>query len=203
MNRSRIAVFAGAFALAAALSSSIAQADTLTGTTVSGSMAASGHYGIQTQFTSPAVVGPGTEFSGVLTDNNLGQTYDITADFYDGGLTVEVASPDPGANVRNGAGTTQWSLTFSDPAFETAFTLADFTCAPSTACASYSPVANVLSGDTLSGTTLTLDFSGAFAGSIYTFTDVPAAAATPEPSAIALLGTGLLGLGALVRRRVA
>lgn len=206
----RIAVFVGAFALAAALSSSIAKADTLTGTTVSGSMTANTPFQVTTQFASSVMVGSGADFSGDISFNNgiptdyVSDLFTITADFYDGGLTVEENGPYATATGFAEAGSTMFSLTFSDSAFVTPFTLADVTCAPGTFCASAEEAGDsFLTGDTLSGDTLTLDFRLASQGQIYTFTDGPAAAATPEPSAIALLGTGLLGLGGVVRRRMA
>lgn len=174
-----------AFALVLpALFAFTAKADTLTGTTVTGSMAADKFDVVSTQFTSPAVVGSGVEFSGVFTDQSFGSnSYNVTADFTDGGLTVTIDGPhDIGAPYPLIA------LTFTDPAFVTPFTLAS----------SQNASPNSLS---LVGSTLTLDFDGVNANQVYTYSDVPASAATPEPSAIALLGTGLLGMGGLIRRR--
>ncbi len=48
------------------------------------------------------------------------------------------------------------------------------------------------------------DMSGDYVGSVFngTLTAMPPAAATPEPSSLVLLGTGLLGVFTTVRRRI-
>jgi hypothetical protein len=199
----RLRIFVGVLAIAGALSSSTAKADNLNGTTVTGSITTFDTILVTTQFTSPAVVGPGVEFNGVVHVPSPNNTYDISADFYNGGLTVSMTRGN-GSSVR---GPELMSLTFSDLDFVTPFTLQSATCAAGTnECSDWTSGGNnpdFLSNNTLSGSTLTLGFTGLFSGTTYTFTDAPATAATPEPSAFVLLGTGLLGVAGVVRRRFA
>lgn len=187
-------------ATTAVLMPKAAKAD-LIGSNVTGAITTHGVVNLTTQFSSPAIVGSGVEFTGAVTDVRS-FTYDITADFSATGLTVGITSPtDDGANI--GSGFSIYTLTFTDAAFGASMPETSLTCNSDihSACNIFGgppSFSNSLIGDTMIGSTLTLNFEAIASGEIFTF-QTPAAA--PEPGSFALLGTGMLaGIGALRRR---
>ena len=178
-----------------------AMADTLTGATVAGTLNGIGDISVTTPFTSPTVVGPGVEFTGVLHDSGFNQTFDVAVDLGADGFTVAITSPRTGANLLDGD---LFGITLSGlPSFVEGFTLTNYTCdSVDFACASPPYAVSGLASNTFSSSAVTLDFSTLANGQTYTFTDVRAPAATPEPSTLALLGTGVLGAAGVIRRRL-
>lgn len=175
------------------------KADTITGTTVIGSMTSlNPGLSVTTPFTSPAVIGPGVEFNGAITVPSFSLNFGVTADFTNSGLILSITSANSGSGVRTSSGAPFLALTFSDSAFVTPFTLTSITCATGTnACSTFPLLDNGLVSNTLVASTLTLDLKNLLAGQIYTFSDV---APVPEPTSLTLLGTGLLGVLGAVRK---
>lgn len=180
-----------------------AMADSLIGATVDGTLTSlNSAVPVTTPFTSPAVItGSGDEFTGVLSIPSFSYTFDVAVDFSANGFTVAITSPDSTANARGGD---LFGITLSAlPSFVEAFTLTGYTCSSvDSVCADAPYDVSGLASNTFSSSAVTLDFSTLANGQTYTFTDVTPVAATPEPSSLALLGTGVLAAAGVIRRRV-
>jgi hypothetical protein len=178
-------------------------ADSLIGATVDGTLTSlNSAVPVTTPFTSPAVItGSGDEFTGVLSIPSFSYTFDVAVDFSANGFTVAITSPDSTANARDGD---LFGITLSAlPSFVEGFTLTGYTCNTSvdSDCVDSPYDVSGLASNTFSSSAVTLDFSTLANGQTYTFTDVTPPA-IPEPSSIALLGTGVLAAAGVIRRRV-
>ena len=183
--------------LAAASAATVsAHADSLLGTSVSGTLSPGRTYYNATNFSSPAIIGPGVELKGTL--NSPGYTYfNIDADFSDSALSISIVSP----NAYGGlAGGNILSLQFTDSAFRTPFSLQSYSCS-ARACAGNGPT--VTTSFDSANSTLKLLFSQISNGDTYVFTQDAAVAVTPEPNSLALAATGIAGMACMLRRRYA
>lgn len=170
-----------------------AKADTLTGDTVFGTLTILGGVDFISPFTSPAVVGPGVEFTGVLHSSGVLLTWDVGVDLSANGFTVAISYPfrDDGTIY----GGPIYEITLSGlPSFVQGFTLTSYTCDTSVNPGCVPGGGNGLMSNTFSNSAVTLDFNTLGVGQTYTFADVTAPVATPEPSTLALFGTGCLSM---------
>jgi hypothetical protein len=163
-----------------------------------------GDVSVTTPFTSPAVITSGDEFSGVLHSTDFSETFDVAVDFSANGFTVAITSPSGTANLIAVSGDLYGITLSSLPSFVEGFTLTGYACNAGVNDVCPNPPFDVsgLTSNTFSSSAVTLDFSTLANGQTYTFTDVTPPAATPEPSSLALLGTGVLAAAGVIRRRL-
>jgi hypothetical protein len=151
-----------------------------------------------TQFTSPQVVGAGTEFTGGFTDF-FNQVWTIDVDLADTSFTVAITGSVPGESNVGSDGLLGISLSGLTNA--AAVTLIGYTCEPSEsfACVTFDGGPN-LSSYATTETTINATFNTIRDGEVYTFAFVPVA--VPEPASWAMMigGFGLIG-GTLRGRR--
>jgi len=173
----------------------------LIGTSLCATITPGTGFTVPTQFTSPATVGPGVEFTGTLHSTNFNEDFNISADFTATDLTVIFTSPNPAANIQSITSNTLVALTFQGfpPTFG-GFANFTYACNPSlgTSCIFAS---NGYYQGSVSGGSITYDFKNLFSGDTYRFYNPPSTSPVPEPSTFAMLGTGLLGAAGAFRRR--
>jgi hypothetical protein len=159
---------------------------------------------IDQQFASPVVVGAGTEFSGSYTDVfGAGWTFNIDLGAHQ--FTVSFSSVNDWGNVfmndtansiiRFDLGDLNWGSVISNVA------ATGYACDAQFVSCNINPGYQGLGNVNLlsfSDNDIHLGFNGLYNGETYTFTVTSASVA--EPSALMLLGAGLLGFGAARRR---
>jgi len=180
----------------------LAAGATLIGDSVDGSMASPSGQNVTTQFASPAVVGVGTEFTGVITDA-FSQVWDIAVDIDASSFTVAFSE-----RTRGGDGAI---ASFPDPVLDITLSDLDWIGMPGTIIqvtnSAYSCVSAGFSCDFDAGPriaalgftadSIDVEFSHLRDGDSYTFDIV-----VPEPSTFAMVSFGLAGIAALRRRSV-
>jgi hypothetical protein len=166
----------------------------LLGDSVEGTLSTSGT--IVTQFTSPAVVGAGVEFTGAMRDSGkAGALWNVTVDISATGFTIGWTSLTPGASIISTGTLLGLSLTgldFTSAGFITGFTRTGYSCAPAgVVCNSGAPSDSGLS---FTDNSISVGFRALRNGETYTYA-IAAAEPTspvpvPEPTSLALLGAG-------------
>lgn len=177
---------------------------TLVGDAVSGSLTTLET--ITTPFASPAVVGAGPEFHGVVTDQ-AGQVWDIVVDISASSFTVAFTEAGivlgPGNGNLFGAGLLEISLSDLDwvgmPSFISGVVNSDYSCSsPGISCTAVDegPFVSALA---FTPDSVSMIFDAMRHGDSYTF-DV-AVQQVAEPAVVGLLSLALVGLALLVQRR--
>jgi PEP-CTERM motif len=194
---------ASLFLSASILLTTPAMADTLDGATIAGTLTSLNTISLPLTkpFTSPAVVDPGVEFNGEISAPFLVITWDVAVDISANGFILAIVGSDVGTvgfTATDPRAERIYEITLSGlPSFVEGFTLTSYSCVDR-ACRPDG--GNGLISNTFSGSTATLDFTTIGNGQTYTFADITAPVATPEPSTFALLGTGCLSMFGVFRR---
>ena len=167
---------------------------TLIGDTVAGSLSST--EAVTTQFASPATVGAGTEFSGVITDS-FGQVFDIEVDVSASSFTVAFTEAGvvlgPGNGNIFGTDLLQIGLAdldFGTPGIIIGLINSAYSCSsPGISC---TPVAEgpLISALAFTPDSVAVTIDAMRHGELYTFDIITAQA--PEPASWSLLGLGLL-----------
>ena len=181
---------------ASVLLASPAMADTLTGATIAGTFTSllEPTFLVISPFTSPAVVGPGVEFTGTITSPFIIVTWNVDVDLSANGFTIGVTGSDVGT-AGNGIQSLIYEISLSGlPSFVQGFALTSYNCDTSVNPGCLPENVNGLRSNTFSNSAVTLDFNTIAGGQTYTFADVTAPVATPEPTTLALFGTGCLSM---------
>lgn len=167
-----------------------------TGLLVSGSFAT--NQTLLTQFVSPQVVGPATEFSGTMRDA-FNQNWTISVDVADDYFSVSFLTPgNANGNVRSSA---LMSISLSGLTNAASLALQSYNCTPSGGfpCTTMTPLGPNVTSLNATNTTATVTFDTMRTSEVYRFG--VNAAAVPEPAAWALMMVGFGVLGAALRRR--
>ena len=172
-----------------------AHASALIGSTVTGSMTGGSDYVVTTPFPASAVVGPGAEFTGVISDTPFSNSFDITADFSEDALTIAFSSSKAFANV---SGTSPFTLSFGSASgyFGGIGAVTQVSCVPVYGCG----LSQISVGGNAS--TINIDVSAIFAGDSFRIALSPPAVPEPAAWALMILGFGAIG-GALRKTRQA
>jgi hypothetical protein len=152
---------------------------------------------VGTQFTSPAVVGAGTEFTGTWLFAGFGMTWDIAVDLAASSFSVSFAENTAGNNnISDGPQMLGISLTDLDP-----FGTGTITNVTQAAGNPFGVASIASTADTITIFWQALPFGAGNTppvGGTYNF-NITAAAPVPAPATLLLLGVGLAALG--LRRR--
>ncbi len=166
----------------------------LTGQSVSASFTPQSGWTTTTQFTSPAVVGPGVEFTGQVKDV-FNQLWNISLDVGADTFTVVLNSPNPNANVA--AGPYAIKLDVTGMTGLQAVSLSNFWCAPANTFPCITSGGNpAIRGLTSNSTSLSVQFQVLLPGERYVF-------GVPEPASLALMLGGFVSVVSVRRRKKA
>jgi hypothetical protein len=151
---------------------------------------------VATQFTSPAVVGAGVEFTGGVVKTNSKAFWNVWVDIGASSFTIgwrHIAVLDVDFNPEVAIGLSLSGLDFTPAGTITGVTRTGYSCSPiggSSACNGAAPIDPLL---TFTDNAINLGFGLVRSGETYTFdiaVSEPTATPVPEPGSLALLGTG-------------